>query len=125
MRVATRRKGLRADLDYFKTAAELIQQGVVVAFLLVEGLKKTGWPLKNFTGSGKPRRCKQGSDHAALRREPTPSLFVNDGATVLLPETVERQKAMPSALCNPFSSRPRILPHAAAAANGPSAMARA
>jgi len=69
MRVATRGKGLRADLDDFKTAAELIQQSVVVAFLLVEGLKKTSRPLKNFTGSGKPRRCKQGSDHAALRRE--------------------------------------------------------
>src|SRR4029077_6289291 len=56
---------------------------------------------------------------------PTPTLLVNDGATVLLHVTVERQNAMPRALWNPVSSKPSIFPHAAAAANGPSAIARA
>ena len=69
MRVATRGKGLRANLDDFKTAAELIQQGVVVAFLLVESLKKPRRPLKDLAGSRKPRGCEQSGEHAALRRE--------------------------------------------------------
>src|SRR5262245_18203854 len=75
MRIATGGEVLRADLHDFKTAAELIQQSVVVAFPLVEGLKKTGRPLNNFTGSGKPRRCKQSGNHAALRREAATQSF--------------------------------------------------
>src|SRR4029450_13569980 len=75
--------------------------------------------------AGKPTAASSAAITPLCDAKPTPNLLVKDGAAVLLPATVERQKAMPSALCSPVSSRPRILPHAAAAANGPSAITRA
>src|SRR5882724_11095377 len=69
MGIATRRKGLRADEDDFKAAAELIEQSSVVAFLLIKGLEETGRPLKDFTSSGKLRRRKQSGNHATLGGE--------------------------------------------------------
>ena len=68
-------KGLRADDNDLKPAAELIEQLVVVAFLLIEGLEKTRGTLKDLADGGKSRVRKQRGDDAALRCEADPQSF--------------------------------------------------
>src|SRR6185295_19403424 len=82
-------------------------------------------PCKTSPAAGYPAAARVAATTPLCDAKPTPSRLVSDGATVLLPATVERQKAMPSALCMPSSFSLRILPQPAAEANGPSAMARA
>src|SRR5713226_487056 len=48
--------------------------------------------------AGKPAAASSAAITPLCDAKPTPNLLVNDGAAVLLPATVERQKAMPSAL---------------------------
>src|SRR5258708_10196 len=69
MGVTARRKRLRPDQNDFKAGAKLIEQGSIVALLLIKGLEETGRPLKNFTSSRKLRCRKQSCNHAALRCE--------------------------------------------------------
>src|SRR6266576_4214933 len=69
MGIAARRKGLRADEDDFKAAAELIEHLGVITFLLVKGLKEARRALQDFAGRRIADRCEQSCDNAALRRE--------------------------------------------------------
>src|SRR5438445_2016941 len=69
MGVTARWKWLWPNHDDFKTASELIQEHVVVALALIEGLEKTRRALKNLADGGKARRRKERGHHAALRRE--------------------------------------------------------
>src|SRR3989338_3465356 len=72
MRIATRGKRFGTDLNDLEAAAQMIQDRVVITFLSVEELEKTGLPLKNLYCRRETRSRKKRREDAALRSEADP-----------------------------------------------------
>ena len=126
MGIAARRKRLRADENNFKPDPKFDRRAHRSR---LPADRRSGRNRQAPEGLHPPRetpppQATRQSRRSAKRNRRRVS-WSTDGATVLLPATVERQKAMPSALCMADSVEAENFAAAAAAANGPNAMARA
>jgi hypothetical protein len=97
--VTTRREGLGPDQDDFEAAAELVRQRRNRPLAIKVG-KNPAAPWKTSPAAGNLAEARSAETTPLCDAKPTPNRLLSDGAAVLLPATVERQKAM-RALCMP------------------------